>query len=171
MDDSVIDIIYGLRDYFYEVMYQFRLFLFGLNDSDFMLRQYKILFFITIPLFFAAFEAIFDWLLPTFLDLRPMGVRRFFIPKLDSLKPIEAKSYKPVRSESFNSIRSAGFKSFRSNQKLTAAELKHFQILYQQKYNCTASPLQLRRFIYSEIKSYQSLDYHTGLTLEVVKPV
>ena len=114
MDDSVIDIIYGLRDYFYEVMYQFRLFLFGLNDSDSLLRQYKIWFFITIPLFFAAFEAIFDWLLPTFLDLRPMGVRRFFIPKLDSLKPIEAKSYKPVRSESFNSIRSAGFKSFRS---------------------------------------------------------
>lgn len=161
MEYTLYDAFDGIIEYITEVIYQFRIFFFGLDVVDSDMQPFIWFFFLTVPILFAAFEAIFDWLLPTFLDLRPMGVRRFFIPKLDSLKPMEVKSYKPVRSESFNSIRSAGFRPVRNKQKLSAAELKHFQILYQQKYNCSASPMELRRFAYAEVKRYGYVPSYT----------
>lgn len=163
MDDSLYDILYLIYDYFYEIIGDVREFIVGYGD-DSNIYDVKIFILVTVPILFAALEAIFDFILPTFMDLRPMGIKRLFLIRSDPLKVPELKSYKT----DFNSFRFIPFRSrFRSrlgSLQLTPEESKKFNIMYQQKYNTTATPMQLKRFVLLEGKRYSYISGNTGLT-------
>lgn len=172
MDESIYDIFSEFSSFFVTMIRGFRQLLF-LEDSSY----YMTFIFITVPILFAALEAIFDFIIPTFTDLRPMGIRRFFIPKAEALKCPEMKAYKPIRAEGFSPVRFNGFnilkyrkhRSEKFNTTFTPAEEKHYQFLYQQKYNTTASPLELRRFVYSEVKRYGYVPSYTVFNYKGMK--
>ena len=163
MDESLVDILYLIYDYFYEVLDQFRDFFLGIGD-DYNIYDVKFFILVTVPILFAAFEALFDFILPTFMDLRPMGIRRLFLIRSDPLKVPELKSYKT----NFNSFRFIPFRSRFRNRlgslHLTPEEAKKFNIMYQQKYNTTATPMQLKRFVLLEGKRYSYISGNTGLS-------
>lgn len=148
MEYSVTDYFYELYDFFTGLLPSFRNFLVG-SDSG----SYKRFLFIAIPVLFAALEAIFDWIIPTFLDLQPLGLRRLVAPKLEAAKVPEIKLYKPVKSD----IRFKPFRRLKNNVNFTAAELKHYQKIYQQRYNTTPHPYELTHFIIKEKKSFSHI--------------
>lgn len=82
----------------------------------------------------------------------------------DSLKPYKAEVYKPIKVDSLKPLRSARFFSRYRKLELTPSEQRKFQLLYQQKYNCTATPMQLNKFIISEMKRYNYIGSNTGLS-------
>ena len=164
MEYTLYDAFDGILDYFAEVFSQFRNFFFGFEVEDSDMQPIIWFFFITVPILFAAFEALFDFILPTIFDLRPLGLRRLFVLRSDPLKVPVLKSYKT----DFNSFRFIPFRfRFRSrlgSLQLSPEEAKKFNIMYQQKYNTTATPMQLKRFVLLEGKRYSYISGSTGLT-------
>lgn len=153
-------------EWFFQLIYGIRDMLFGLGNFG-SIREYCLFFFVTVPVIFASFEAIFDWILPTFFNLEPMGVRRFFIPRSEVLRVPELKQYRPITNSNFRYVRVGFFKS-RFNRvnfdKLDPIEFKKYQQLYQQKFNVTATPMELKRFIIMDKKNYNYLSGDTGLS-------
>lgn len=162
--ETLDDVFYYISDYFFSIISGFRDFFFGFDALDSNAIPYIRFFFLTVPIIFAAFEALFDWILPTLFNLQPMGFRRFFIMKSDTLKPFKSEVYKPIKVDNVKPFRSARFFSRYRKIELTPAEQRKFQLLYQQKYNCTATPMQLKRFAALESKNYSYISSFTGLS-------
>lgn len=162
MEYTLFDIFDSLYDWFIYIIQQFRRFFLGLTTID---RDITFFFFVSVPILFAVLEAIFDWILPTFFNLQPMGFRRFFIVKSDPLKVPEAKRY----NFRFRTVRFIPFKSRYKSVKLTPEEAKYYHLMYQHKYNTTATPMQLKRFIAFEGKNYNYVSSNTGLTGDKIK--
>lgn len=163
MDYSLYDIFDSCYDWVITIIQQFRRFILGNTAID---RDIAVFFFLSVPIIFAALEIIFDWLIPTFTNLEPMGIRRFFGIRFDGVKVPELKSYNPVKSDKFRFTLRSRFKLYKSNMKLSPHELRHYQQLYQQRFNCTASPMQLKHFVISEGKHYNYGSGYTGLTAD-----
>lgn len=150
---SISDVLYEFTDWLFSLLTSFRRFLL-LNDTG----GFKRFFFVAIPLFFALFEAIFDWLIPTFLDLRPMGIKRLFVGRFEKLKTPELKAYQPIRMNEYKSnfkfkfdkFRFSKHKDIKNNLNFSTADTKKYILMYQQRYNTTPNPLQLKRFIYQD---------------------
>lgn len=162
--ETLDDVFYYISDYFFSIISGFRDFFFGFDALDSNAIPYIRFFFLTVPIIFAAFEALFDWILPTLFGLQPIGFRRFFIMKSDTLKPFKAEVYKPIKVDTVRPFRFARYRKL----DLSPADQKKFQLLYQQKYNCTATPMQLNKFVISEMKRYNYIGSNTGLSQKPV---
>ena len=163
--ETLDDVFYYISEYFNSIITEFRDFFFGFNALDYNAIAYIRFFFLAVPIIFAAFEALFDWILPTMFNLQPMGLRRFFVLRSDPLKVPEAKRYK----FNFRPYRSIPFRTRYKSIKLTPEEAKYYHLMYQQKYNTTATPMQLKRFIALEGKNYNYVSSKTGLTGDKIK--
>ena len=156
MDESIYDIFTEITSFFSSMIRGFYRLIFFEDRS-----YYMTFIFITVPILFAALEAIFDFIIPTFTDLRPMGIRRFFIPRAEALKCPEIKLYTPVKSDKSNILKYNKFGSEKFN--ISPSDQKRYQTLYQKKYNTTANPVELKRFIYLQRKTDIS---HRGFVKE-----
>ena len=113
---------------------------------------------ITVPIIFLSLEAIFDFLIPTFLGGNPLFIRKWITPNFNSVKVPEIKYYRPARV--YNNVKILkSSKAYTSFNRLSAAEVKHYSKLYQQKYNTTPKPYQLSKFYKNEVKTYNSVGF------------